>query len=74
MQARIRRNARLSKQGKELNRITLVDELKAIECADAGYRVKKVRDTIDEDAFNTRQRRRTEILGLLSAPLPLFSQ
>jgi len=70
MRARIKRGARQSKQRKELNRITLVDELKAIKYADAEYRVKKVRDTIDEDAFNTRQRRRTEILGLLATEVP----
>ena len=66
----LRRNARPSKPGKELNRITLVDELKAIEYADARYRVKQVRDATDEDAFNTRQRRRTEILGLLATEAP----
>ena len=46
-----RRQARSSRQPKELNRITLVDELKAIECGDDDYRLKKVHDTIDDDAF-----------------------
>ena len=65
-----RRQARSSRQPKELNRITLVDELKAIECGDDDYRLKEVHDTIDEDAFNARQRRRSEILGLLAAEPP----
>jgi len=65
-----RRQARSSRQPKELNRITLVDELKAIECGDDDYRLKKVHDTIDDDAFNARQRRRTEILGLLATEAP----
>ena len=70
MQTSTRRQARSSKQPNELNRITLVDELKAIECGDDDYRLKEVHDTIDEDAFNARQRRRSEILGLLAAEPP----
>src|SRR2546427_7944779 len=63
-----RRQARPSKQRNKLNpRITLVDELKAIEYVDDDYRLKEVHDTINEDAFNARQRRRSEILGLLAA-------
>src|SRR2546422_8251002 len=65
-----RRQTRSSKQPKELNRITLVDELKAIEYGDDDYRLKKLHDTIDEDAFNARQRRRSEILGLLATEAP----
>jgi hypothetical protein len=61
-----RRQTRSSKQPKDSNRITLVDELKAIEYADDDYRLKKVHDTIDEDAFHARQRRRSEILELLA--------
>src|SRR5437016_3280718 len=70
MQPSTRRQARPSKQRNELNRITLVDELKAIEYADDDYRLKKLHDTIDEDAFNARQRRRSEILGLLATEAP----
>ena len=65
-----RRQTRSSKQPKDSNRITLVDELKAIEYADDDYRLKKLHDTIDEDAFNARQRRRSEILGLLATEAP----
>jgi hypothetical protein len=66
-----RRLARPSKQRNELNsRIALVEELKAIEGADNDYRLKEVHDTIDEDAFHARQRRRTEILGLLATEAP----
>src|SRR5438093_597074 len=65
-----RRQTRSSKQRKDSNRITLVDELKAIEYADDDYRLKEVHDTIDEDAFNARQRRRSEILGLLATEAP----
>jgi hypothetical protein len=65
-----RRQTRSSKQPKELNRITLVEELKAIECRGDDYRLKKVHDTIDEDAFNARQRRRSAILGLLATEAP----
>jgi len=70
MQMSTRRQARPSKQRNELNRIILVDELKAIEYGDDDYRLKEVRDTIDEDAFNARQRRRSEILGLLATEAP----
>ena len=70
MQMSTRRQARPSKQRNELNRIILVDELKAIEYGDDDYRLKEVRDTIDEDAFNARQRRRSEILGLLETEAP----
>src|SRR6266496_1037631 len=65
-----RRQTRSSKQPKDSHRVTLVDELKAIEYADDDYRLKKLHDTIDEDAFNARQRRRSEILGLLAAEPP----
>ncbi len=65
-----RRQTRSSKQPKDSNRITLVDELKAIEYADDDYRLKKLHDTIDEDAFNARQMRRGEILGLLATEAP----
>src|SRR2546427_11536024 len=65
-----RRQTRSSKQPKDSHRITLVDELKAIEYADDDYRLKKLHDTIDEDAFNARQRRRSEILGLLATEAP----
>ena len=65
-----RRQRRSSKQPKDSNRITLVDELKAIEYADDDYRLKKLHDTIDEDAFNARQMRRGEILGLLATEAP----
>ena len=66
-----RRQARPSKQRNELNpRITLVDELKAIEYVDDDYRLKEIHDTIEEDAFNARQRRRSEILGLLATETP----
>ena len=65
-----RRQTGSSKQPKDSNRITLVDELKAIEYADDDYRLKKLHDTIDEDAFNARQRRRSEILGLLATEAP----
>src|SRR5207248_11011695 len=65
-----RRQTRSSKQPKDSNRITLVDELKAIEYADDDYRLKKLHDTIEEDAFNARQRRRSEILGLLATEAP----
>ena len=70
MQPSTRRQARPSKQGKELNRITLVDELKAIEYVDDDYRLKEVHDTINEDAFHARQARRSEILGLLATEAP----
>ena len=43
---------------------------KAIEYADDDYRLKKLHDTIDEDAFNARQMRRGEILGLLATEAP----
>src|SRR2546427_7169181 len=66
-----RRQARPSKQRNKLNpRITLVDELKAIEYVDDDYRLKEIHDTIEEDAFNARQRRRSEILGLLATETP----
>src|SRR5881396_985537 len=66
-----RRQARPSNQRNELNpRITLVDELKAIEYVDDDYRLKEIHDTIEEDAFNARQRRRSEILGLLATEAP----
>src|SRR2546427_620738 len=66
-----RRQARPSKQRNESNpRITLVDELKAIEYVDADYQRKEFHDTIDEDAFHARQRRRSEILGLLATETP----
>src|ERR1700756_412274 len=66
-----RRLARPSKQRNELTfRIALVEESKAIEGADSDYRLKEVHDTIDEDAFHARQRRRTEILGLLATDAP----
>src|SRR2546421_5287413 len=65
-----RRQTRSSKQPKDSHRVTLVDELKAIEYADDDYRLKKLHDTIDEDAFNARQRRRSEILGLLATEAP----
>ena len=66
-----RRQARPSKQRNELTpRITLVDELKAIEYVDDDYRLKEIHDTIEEDAFNARQRRRSEILGLLATEAP----
>src|SRR3989454_1055491 len=70
MQPSTRRQARPSKQRKELNRITLVDELKAIEYVDDDYRLKEVHDTINEDAFHARQARRSEILGLLATEAP----
>jgi hypothetical protein len=70
MQPSTRRQARPSKQRKELNRITLVDELKAIEYVDDDYRLKEVHDTINEDAFHARQTRRSEILGLLATEAP----
>jgi len=70
MQPSTRRQARPSKQRNELNRITLVDELKAIEYGDDDYRLKEVRDTIDEDAFHARQTRRSEILRLLATEAP----
>ena len=70
MQPSTRRQARTSKQRKELNRITLVDELKAIEYVDDDYRLKEVHDTINEDAFHARQARRSEILGLLATEAP----
>jgi len=70
MQPSTRRQARPSKQRKELNRITLVDELKAIEYVDDDYRLKEVHDTINEDAFDARQTRRSEILGLLATEAP----
>ena len=70
LQMSTRRQTRSSKQPKELNRITLVDELKAIEYGDDDYRLKEVHDTIDEDAFNARQRRRSEILELLATEAP----
>src|SRR3989442_14162426 len=44
--------------------------MKAIEYGDDDYRLKEVHDTIDEDAFNARQRRRSEILGLLATEAP----
>jgi hypothetical protein len=69
-----RRQARSSKQPQEPNRITLVDELKAIEYRDDDHRLKEVHDTIDEDAFNARQRRRSEILGLLATEAPYCSK
>src|SRR5438552_9882331 len=66
-----RRQARPSKQRNKLNpRITLVDELKAIEYVDDDYRLKEVHDTINEDAFDARQTRRSEILGLLATEAP----
>src|SRR2546427_9641066 len=65
-----RRQTRSSKQPKDSHRITLVDELKAIEYADDDYRLKKLHDTIDEDAFHARQTRRSEILGLLATEAP----
>jgi hypothetical protein len=68
MQPRRRRDGP-AKRGKELNRIALADELRAIEYWHDEY-LKRVPDTTDEDAFNTRQRRRTEILGLLATEAP----
>ena len=65
-----RRQTGPSKQAQESNRITLVDELKAIEYRDDDYRLKEVHDTINEDAFNARQRRRSEILALLATKAP----
>src|SRR5947207_15152464 len=65
-----RRQTRSSKQPKDSNRITLVDELKAIEYADDDYRLKKLHDTIAEEAFNARQMRRGEMLGLLATEAP----
>ena len=37
---------------------------------DDDYRLKEIHDTIEEDAFNARQRRRSEILGLLATETP----
>src|SRR5207245_7730575 len=65
-----RRQTRSSKQPKDSHRVTLVDELKAIEYVDDDYRLKEIHDTIEEDAFNARQRRRSEILGLLATEAP----
>jgi hypothetical protein len=69
MQTKAGRDGSRSKRRNELNRIALADELKLIEYSHDEY-LKNLPDARDEDAFNIRQKRRSEILALLAIDAP----